>query len=117
MRLTIIESPFRSADDSIGEDYRIYLKRAVLDSISRGETPFASHGFFTQFLDDTNPQERNTGITLGYNFWIHARKIAFYTDYGMSSGMKTAKEFYTSFGDKNPDLCYSYRKIGENPSA
>lgn len=110
MKLTIIESPFAG---DLARNCE-YLKRAVLDSISRGETPFASHGFFPQFLDDSNPQERNTGLILGYNFWEHAERVAFYIDYDMSPGMEAARRVYASLQDNNPDLVYALRRIGLN---
>lgn len=84
--LTIIESPF--AGDRERND--LYLKRAILDSVNRGEIPFASHGFYTHFLDDADPVQRALGIELGYAFWEFADKLVFYTDYGISSGMDAA---------------------------
>lgn len=103
--LTIIESPY--AGDL--ETNSLYFKRAALNSIKRGETPFASHGFYTQFLDDRDPEERKLGIELGYRFWAHARLIAFYVDYGMSPGMTTAHEHATTL-----DIPRVFRSIGKN---
>lgn len=103
--LTIIESPF-VGDPEINW---IYLKRAVLNSIKRGETPFASHGFYPQFLDDRDPEERKLGINLGFGFWRHANLIAFYTDYGMSVGMTEAFELCA-----RSDKPRIMRSIGKN---
>lgn len=86
--LVIVESPF--AGDLVTND--LYRKRACLDCLMREEVPFASHGFFTYFLDDKNLDHREKGITAGYAFWRGAAKIVFYVDLGWSSGMKRAKE-------------------------
>lgn len=82
----IVESPY--AGDV--ERNVAYVKAACKDCVDRGETPFASHLFFTQFLDDTNPAERKLGIEMGYDFWEKAEKVVFYVDHGMSSGMEKA---------------------------
>lgn len=112
-RLTIIESPYRKGNRKANE---VYLKRCILDSLKRGETPFASHGFFTHFFDDSIEQERNNGISIGYRFWDHAITIAFYVDYGISDGMITALQQFT-FWQKSEALWMQIRYIGENPSA
>lgn len=39
--------------------------RAVVE---KGYIPFAPHVFFTQFLDENNPEEREIGIRLGTQF-------------------------------------------------
>lgn len=84
MRLVIIESPF--AGDTV-RNLR-YLKDAVLDCLSRGESPYASHAFFTQFLDDTNPDERALGIDAGLAWGAMADVTVVYTDLGVSTGMQ-----------------------------
>lgn len=106
-RLTIIESPFKGAV----ERNKLYLHRCVLHSIYLGETPFASHGFYPQFLDDNNPDQRYQGINLGYHFYPFSRLVAFYDDYGMSQGMEMAlNHLVGSFPDKK----VVWRKIGTN---
>jgi hypothetical protein len=86
--IVIIESPF--AGDV--EANRLYLRRCLADSLQRGEAPFASHGLYPGALDDNNPEERELGITAGYEFWRVADKIVFYTDLGVSPGMSRAWE-------------------------
>ena len=54
----LLESPF--AGDV--EANKKYAAEAVRDSLRRGEAPFASHLFYTQFLDDDIPAERSLGI-------------------------------------------------------
>lgn len=86
MRRVIIESPYAGEV----ERNKIYLRDAVLDCLSRGESPYASHGFFTSFLDDNNPAERKTGIDAGLAWSKAAELVVLYLDFGMSSGMKYA---------------------------
>lgn len=87
-----------------------YLKRCLLDSISRGEAPLASHLFYTQFLDDGIPEERATGIDCGLTWAVQAERMVFYRDYGLSKGMQLAWEFAKEHG-----IPAEIRRIGGNP--
>ncbi len=86
LRNVIIESPF--AGDT--ENNLKYARAAALDCVRRGENPFASHLFYTQFLDDNSPEQRELGIKMGFERWQQADEIIFYVDLGMSPGMKEA---------------------------
>lgn len=86
MRLVILESPF--AGDV--EANIAYAKACVHDCLLRGESPYASHLFFTQpgILDDNDPAERTLGINAGLAWGDKADATVVYTDRGMSSGMR-----------------------------
>lgn len=84
----IIESPY--AGDI--ERNMKYLEEAVLDSLKRGEAPFASHGFYTAFLNDQIPEQRKQGIECGFAWQNVAELVVFYADLGFSNGMKKAQE-------------------------
>lgn len=88
MRRVIIESPFAGEVDRNRE----YLRRLILDSLERGESPYASHGFFTHFLDDTKPEERKLGINAGLEWAKAAEAVIYCLDLGLSSGMLYALE-------------------------
>lgn len=92
--LVIVESPFQ------GQHVRnnIYLSRAIADCFSRGEVPFASHGFYTRYLDDSKPEDRKMGIEAGYNIMSRADYVAVYVDYGMSTGMIAAIQKAKAYG-------------------
>lgn len=81
--LVVIETRF-SGDR---ETNATYLKRAIADSISRGECPYASHAFFTQFLDDDSMASRQLGMALGWTVMTRANLVAIYEDLGVSTGM------------------------------
>lgn len=87
MRRVIIESPFRHVDPSIKVEYNRYLHRAMLDSILRGEAPFASHALYPQILDDDNRYDRESGMRCGFEWMEAADLVAVYMDYGVSPGM------------------------------
>lgn len=96
----IVESPYKG-------DVRLnkgYARLAMLDSIFRGEAPFASHLLYTQMLDDNDTEERMLGITLGFAWRQVAHLVAFYVDLGMSDGMRLSQEslISSSFGRKIP---------------
>lgn len=87
--LVFIESPY--AGDRVAN--AAYLKECILDSINRGENPYASHAFFTQFLNDEIPAERHLGMFLGDQWRLRCSKSVFYMDLGMSRGMVAGLQF------------------------
>jgi hypothetical protein len=89
-KLVYIESPFAG---EVGLNIE-YARACMTDSLSRGESPFASHLLYTQegVLDDTIPEERAKGIKAGFDFAAVCDLSAVYTDLGMSGGMKLGIE-------------------------
>lgn len=85
MRRVIIESPY--AGDV--ERNTVYARRAVADSLGRGESPLASHLLYTQegVLDDADPVERGVGIEAGLAWVPVADATVVYIDYGFTDGM------------------------------
>jgi hypothetical protein len=106
-QLVIIESPYA------GEIERntTYARRAMRDSIERGEHPIASHLLYTQpgILEEKKPEERQRGIDAGFAWWSRAEMVVFYLDYGVSRGMIEAM-LRASVQNKVVD----FRRIGEN---
>lgn len=86
MRLVVIESPF--AGDV--EANTAYARRALANSLGKGEAPIASHLLYTQVLFDENPDERKIGIEAGLAWADGAELHAFYVDRGISKGMAAA---------------------------
>lgn len=105
MTPVIIESPY-AGDTAQNLEY---ARRAMLDSLNRGEAPFGSHLLYPQCLDDMKPRERGLGIEAGYAWYRFAHKCVVYKDYGLSGGMRAGMAKAASFG-----LPIEYRKIGEN---
>lgn len=71
MKYVFICSPYRP----VGEDPETELrknidqaKRACRLAVSRGLIPLAPHLYFTQFLDDNDPQERKFGQQAGKEY-------------------------------------------------
>lgn len=85
-----IESPFAAPTPEEIELNIKYARACVTDCLKRGESPYASHLFFTQegILDDTIPEERKLGMEAGKVWTELAEKTVVYTDRGMSGGMK-----------------------------
>lgn len=90
IKKVIVESPFGSADEQTRLRNIKYARDACFDCCQRGENPFASHLFYTQFLDDHNPDHRSIGIQMGFDRWVDAETIVFYLDLGLSKGMEEA---------------------------
>lgn len=92
MNRIIIESPYAGESDADRERHEEYARRAMADSLARGEAPLASHLLYTQMLDDTVPSERRKGIEAGMKWAAMAHKIVIYADLGVSRGMADAIE-------------------------
>lgn len=86
MKRVIIESPY--AGDI--ERNTAYARRALADSLRRGEAPIASHLLYTQpgVLDDGDPDERRLGIEAGLAWGPVADLTAVYADLGFTPGME-----------------------------
>ncbi len=86
MKLVVIESPYAGDVDA----NVAYAKRCVMDCLHRGESPYASHLFFTQhgLLDDLNAAERTQGIHAGFAWGARADAVVVYVDRGVSRGME-----------------------------
>jgi hypothetical protein len=86
MRLVIIESPYAGDTDKNID----YARKCMVDSLLRGEAPFASHLLYTQngVLNDRIPGERLLGIKAGLAWGSYADVTAVYTDLGISEGME-----------------------------
>lgn len=91
--VAIIETPYAAKTTADYKRNQQYLHEACLDALSRGEAPFASHGFYTQFLDDTVPEERQLGMECGFNIMAEAAtKVVVYVDLGITPGMRKGIE-------------------------
>jgi hypothetical protein len=107
MRLVILESPY--AGDV--ERNTLYARRALKDSLMRGEAPIASHLLYPQVLDDLIPSERQLGIDAGLAWRKVAEATVVYQDYGISPGMEYGIKLARERG-----IPVEYRSIGLNVS-
>ena len=105
-KTVIIESPY-AGDTGRNEKY---VKRCILDSLKRGEAPFASHAIYTQVLDDTISDERKMGMNAGFAWLVKSDCTAVYHDYGVSNGMMEGIRIAMELNHY-----VEYRKIGKNP--
>jgi hypothetical protein len=96
MDRVIVESPFKTSriqmpdgeKITIDEDTNVkYALACCRWASDRGLAPFASHLFYTQFLDDTDEAERECGIQSGFAWGKVAQKRIFFVDRGFTSGM------------------------------
>lgn len=87
MRRVIIESPYAMSDDAGIARNAAYAHEAMLDSLSRGEAPFASHALYPLVLDDKDPAQRKLGMEAGFAWGEVADLSAVYSDLGVSPGM------------------------------
>jgi hypothetical protein len=108
-----IESPF-AGDVERNKKYAYF---AFFDSLNKGESPFASHIFYTEILNDLDPAERRLGLDASHEWRKVAEKIVFYVDFGYSSGMIEAKKIADENGipteerTLNPELLASLQSV------
>ncbi len=91
-------SPFRG--ENLAEEMR---NRSLAASLCRaaaecGAAPFASHVFYTAFLDDAVPSERKAGCECGLA-WLEASDLVLvYDANGISEGMHKDVELARALG-------------------
>lgn len=83
MNRVIILSPYKGDTEA----NLLYGWHCVLDSVQRGEAPWASHLFYTVVLNDSDPVQRAKGFECEAAWLRAADLVAVYTDRGLSSGM------------------------------
>lgn len=106
-RLAIIESPFAG---NVEKNLK-YLRACMRDCLLKGDSPFASHGLYTQkgVLNDDDQVERLMGISAGFEWRRVANVTLVYTDLGTSSGMELGIAHAKQIG-----CPVEYRMLGES---
>lgn len=114
MRRVIVESPFGNPDPALVERNKRYLRACMRDCLLRGESPYASHGLYTQegVLDDNVPEERELGIQAGFAWRPMTEATIFYTDLGMSRGMIKGMQDALKQIENDPDFRVEFRTLG-----
>ena len=106
-----IESPYSAPTTAEIKRNIRYARAAVRDCLLRGETPYASHLFFTQtgILDDNIAEDRILGINAGkYIIQKLGAMTVVYADLGISKGM----EFGIALA-KNDGRKIEFRSLGK----
>lgn len=112
----LIESPFgRNVNGSKCTPAQyvrntIYVRRAIADSLARGEAPFGSHALYPLVLHDPDVEQRRAGMEAGFAWGAVAQHIGVYTDYGITPGMIEGIDRWKKLG-----IPISYWLIGLNP--
>ena len=94
LRKVIVESPFKSTFERTQEQHQLYLRRCLEDCYRRGESPFASHLYAPEVLNDDIPEERTLGIESAWVWAYDADAIAVYCDLGVTPGMQHSINHY-----------------------
>lgn len=87
MLLVIIESPCKATSIAQQLRNRKYAIKCMLDSIDKGEAPFAAHLLYPQILTEETVDDKNVGIKLGLQWGEKAAKTIVYQDLGITSEM------------------------------
>lgn len=81
----------------------------MLHCLSRGDAPFVSHLLYTQVLDDSRPDHRRRGIVAGLAMGDTCEERWFFTDLGMSTGMREGQKRAIACNQKHRTI-----KIGDD---
>lgn len=65
MRIVYICSPYRAADEETLHRNIEYARELTREALLRGESPVTVHLYMTQCLNETDRQERETGLAAG----------------------------------------------------
>lgn len=78
----------------------MYGRRALRDSLMRGEAVTAPHILYAQegVLDDTDAAEREIGVSAGKEWIWRVDALAAYCDYGISEGMQSEIDLAEALG-------------------
>ncbi len=71
MKLIYVASPYQGNVEQNVEDAKAYCRYVM----AKGNVPLASHLLYPQMLDDTNPDERQLGIQLGFELLKHCDEL------------------------------------------
>lgn len=93
MRVVYICSPYRAADNETLQRNIDYAKELTRKALMRGESPVTVHLYMTQCLDESNKQERNTGLAAGRKLIPRCDAVIVGTRHGISAGMKAEIDF------------------------
>jgi len=88
MKLVMIESPYWSKNKEQLKQNIEYAKKCLLDSLNRGEAPFASHLLYTRVLkNDAITKHRYMGLSAAFAWAKKADLVAVYIDLGFTAGI------------------------------
>jgi len=82
-----VASPFGGEEENLE-----YARLCLADSIDRGEVPFAPHLLYPQVLDDSDEEDRGTGMELAREWIDSCDLLVLYVDRGVSDGMVAEAE-------------------------
>lgn len=112
----LIESRYRGTPAEI-EENKAFVHRVCRFASLNGYNPYASHIFFTQFLDDTIKEERDLGIRLGLEWadfvnevWVCLREGQTMSEgmkFGIAAHLKAGRDIKFVVEKSDGELCFS----------
>lgn len=96
----VIESPYTATDEYSVSDNEHLARSACRHAVQSGFNPYASHLFYTQFLNDNIQEERLAGIEFGIDWGGFADEVWMCLRPGeeMSRGMAFGFSRYSDIG-------------------
>lgn len=103
-----MESPYKASEKYTVEENLAFARAASKWALSNGYNPFAMHLYFPQFLDDSKPEERTTGIECGLEWTAQASALLFFLrkNEALTSGMIAALDANSKLPLPRPVFIY-----------
>lgn len=98
-------------------DYEKNIQKAqgyCREAVHMGVIPIAPHVYLTQFLDDTIPEERTTGLNIGLELLKDCDEVWVYGIQNQSEGMKAEIELAGQLGIHVRDAVEVYQAYFKN---
>lgn len=111
MRRVFIVSPLSSPTPEGVHANLAFARRCAIHCLAKGESPFAGHLFFPQFLDDDVPQDRDLGMRAAYEWMAQAETVVAYIDRGFSKGMLADLAVAAGHGDSKVRVRTEFRRL------
>lgn len=93
MCIVYICSPYRAADEETLHRNIEYARELTREALLRGESPVTVHLYMTQCLNETDQQERETGLAAGREIITRCDAVMVGVRHGISVGMKAEIDF------------------------
>jgi hypothetical protein len=100
MKRVYVVSPLRASKTRTLVQNTLLVKALCHEVALAGHAVFAPHLLYPLFLDDTIPEERALGISMGLAWLDAVDEVWVYTLYGVSEGMRAEVAYAKALGKK-----------------
>ena len=93
MKTVIVVSPFHETVERSRRYHTTFAKLLCHRAAKAGVTPFASHLFYPQFLNEDDPADRELGLACEHGWIDKCDELWIWNAWGISPGMQAAIDY------------------------